>query len=36
MNALIDNFLKSTLWLWLPVYALFALLKEAGEKMRKN
>jgi len=35
MNQFLDNFLKGTLWIWLPFYAFFALLKEAGEKMKK-
>lgn len=28
MNAFLDNFLKRTLWLWLPFYALVRLTKE--------
>lgn len=28
LNSKLDNFLKSTVWLWLPFYAFFALLKE--------
>lgn len=35
MNQFLDNFLKSTLWIWLPFYAFFALLKQTGEKLRK-
>jgi hypothetical protein len=36
MNQFIDNFLRGTLWIWLPFYALFALLREAGEKWRRK
>jgi len=28
MNNFLDNFLKKTLWLWLPFYALYRLTKE--------
>lgn len=35
MNQMIDNFLRSTLWIWLPFYALFSLLREAADKVRK-
>jgi len=28
MNTFLDNFLKRTLWLWLPFYALYRLTKE--------
>lgn len=29
INTAIDNFLKKTLWLWLPFYALMLLVREA-------
>ena len=35
MNQMIDNFLRSTLWIWLPFYALLALLREATGKPKK-
>lgn len=35
MNQFLDNFLKSTLWIWLPFLAFFVLLKQVGEKIRK-
>ena len=28
LNSKLDDFLKSTVWLWLPFYAFFALIKE--------
>lgn len=31
LNSAIDNFLKKTLWLWLPFYAFFELIKALGE-----
>ncbi|MGB3073472.1 MAG: hypothetical protein WBB68_04410 [Candidatus Moraniibacteriota bacterium] len=30
LNSSLDNFLRKTLWLWLPFYALRILLKEFG------
>ena len=30
LNSWLDNFLKKTLWLWLPFYAFNKLLKEFG------
>lgn len=30
LNTWLDNFLRKTLWLWLPFYAFRALLKEFG------
>lgn len=33
LNALGTKWGKRTLFLWLPVYALFRLIREAGEKM---
>lgn len=35
MNQLLDNFLKGTMWIWLPIYAFFELLGEAKEKFWK-
>ncbi len=35
MNQMIDNFLRSTLWIWLPFYALFSLLRETVGKSKK-
>ncbi|MFZ1655123.1 MAG: hypothetical protein WBO92_00385 [Candidatus Moraniibacteriota bacterium] len=34
LNSSLDNFLKKTLWLWLPFYAFQALLKEFGAELR--
>lgn len=31
INDTLDHFLHATLWLWLPFYALFALLHELLE-----
>jgi len=28
MNSFLDDFLKKTLWIWLPFYALYRLTKE--------
>ena len=36
INKIIDDFLRNTLWLWLPFYALFELIHAAGEKMGKK
>jgi len=33
MNKFLDNFLRNTLWIWLPFFALFALSKELLLKM---
>jgi hypothetical protein len=35
MNVWFENFLEKTLWLWLPFYILFPLLRSAKEKVRK-
>lgn len=32
LNNSLDNFAKKTLWLWLPFYAFFALIKEIGDR----
>jgi len=34
VNKAADNFMKNTLWLWLPFYALIALYREY--KSKKN
>jgi hypothetical protein len=34
LNSEIDKFLKRTLWLWLPFYALILLIREAREKFK--
>lgn len=36
LNKFFDNFLKKTLWLWLPFYALFRLIREVGDKLGKG
>lgn len=36
MNDLIDNFLRATLWIWLPFTALIKLTRELLEKMEKR
>lgn len=36
LNASLDNFIKKTLWLWLPFYAFFELIKELGERSHKK
>jgi hypothetical protein len=35
LNSSLDKFLKATVWLWLPFYAFFALLKEWRGRMDK-
>lgn len=32
----LDNFVRRTLWLWLPFYAFFDLIKELGERSSKK
>ena len=34
-NQVIDDFLKKILWVWLPFYALFRLIKEIANKYFK-
>lgn len=34
-NAFIDKWLKKTLWLWLPFYALWKLTKEIMSKYKQ-
>jgi len=36
LNADLDNFIKKTLWIWLPFYAFFKLIKEFGESSHKK
>lgn len=36
LNSSIDNFLKKTLWIWLPFYALVLLVREARERIEKR
>ena len=35
LNDSLDKFLRKTLWLWLPFYAFFDLIKEMGERGKK-
>lgn len=35
LNKIFDDFLKKTLWLWLPFYALFHLIEEFGERKKQ-
>ncbi len=32
LNSSLDNFLKKTVWLWLPFYAFFVLIKDLRGK----
>jgi hypothetical protein len=36
LNSEIDTFLKKTLWIWLPFYALLLLIKELREYSSKR
>lgn len=36
LNSSIDNFLKKTLWIWLPFYALMLLVREMREQIKKR
>lgn len=36
LTKILDNFLKKTLWLWLPLYAFFDLLKALSERTEKK
>ena len=36
LNGSIDNFLKKTLWIWLPFYALVLLVRETREQIEKR
>lgn len=33
MNTFLDNFIKNTLWMWLPFYACYRLTKELMHKL---
>jgi len=35
LNSALDDFLKKTLWIWLPFYAFFRLIEEFGERKKK-
>lgn len=35
MNQFLDKFLKRTLWLWLPFFALGELVKGIRDEMKK-
>jgi len=35
LNASLDGFLKKTVWLWLPFYAFFVLMKELRSRSDK-
>ncbi len=35
INIELDKFLKRTLWLWLPFYALVSLVKDMREKSKR-
>jgi hypothetical protein len=34
MNKSLDKFLEKTLWVWLPFYALIALVRRAAKKSK--
>jgi len=36
LNKFFDNFMLKTLWLWLPFYAFFDLIKELLERLEKK
>ena len=36
LNNLFDGFVKKTLWLWLPFYAFFDLIKALGDRIHKK
>lgn len=36
LSDVIDKFLAKTLWLWLPFYAFFDLLKALSERNKKS
>jgi len=35
LNKILDDFLKKTIWLWLPFYALFHLIEEFGDRKKQ-
>jgi hypothetical protein len=36
LNDRIDKWLRTTLWIWLPFYAFFALIHEMGEHKKHH
>jgi len=36
LNADLDNFIKKTLWLWLPFYAFFELIRQMTDRSKKK
>ena len=36
INKSADEFMRKTLWLWLPFYALLLLIREVKEKKKKG
>ncbi len=36
LNKSLDSFIQKTLWLWLPFYAFFELIRALGERMNKK
>lgn len=36
LNSKLDEFLKSTVWIWLPFYAFFALIREWRQQHDKD
>ena len=36
MNKFLDNCIKKTLWLWLPFYALYRLIKDLMIKIENK
>lgn len=36
INKSLDNFLRKVLWLWLPFYGLFELIRAMGERGQKK
>jgi len=35
LNQWLDKSLKKSLWLWLPFYAFFDLIRQLGERKKK-
>ncbi|MEI6650006.1 MAG: hypothetical protein WCL23_01070 [Candidatus Moraniibacteriota bacterium] len=35
MNVRFEDFLAATLWLWLPFYILFPLVRNSKDKLKK-
>lgn len=36
LNSTIDAFVRKTIWIWLPFYAFFELIRAAGERLGKR